>query len=62
MSCVNAEFAGYKMKVSHCRQNPYWLFETILYNTRRKYFNDVSWQETTSLATIMYQLSPSNQS
>jgi len=62
MNCVNAEFAAYKTEVSHFRQNPYWLFETILYNTLRKYFNDVSQQETASLATIMYQLSPSNQS
>jgi hypothetical protein len=62
MNCVNAVFAGCKMEVSHCRQNRYWLFETVLYNTLRKYFKDVFWQETASLATIMYQLSPSNQS
>jgi hypothetical protein len=29
MSCVKAEFVGYKMEVSHCHQNSYCLFETI---------------------------------
>jgi len=62
MSCVNAKFVGYKMEASHCRQNPYGLFETILYDTLQKYFNYVSWEETASLATVMHQLTPSNQS